>query len=228
MRCTSRSFLIAAMLAFAFCFSARLAYADGESVSGCSNCNGYGFTAGINSNGDGTYNVSYTITNNTGAASTPYNWSLTSFDNSNNVTSATVNMVTLYNADGTVAGTYTTDYLGYAGKSNNGNGNCNGTISNAFCVQQTGTGPFPVLQQGQYLIFTLSVDCSGCGLMGSWNFLSSGNPPNNGTGHVYAISNWGTPTSMPEPSVALLYGSTLVVGLAFAWRSRALRRSART
>jgi hypothetical protein len=224
---TSKIWLMAALVALAF--SARQARADGDtaSISGCSACNGYSFTASIGSTSSGTYNVSYTITNNTGAAASPYNWSLTSFDNSNSVSSATVGSVTLYNADGSIAGVYTGDYQAYAGKSNNGNSNCNGSISNAFCVQQTGTGTMPVLQQGQYLVFNLTVDCSNCGLMSSWDFMGSGNPTS-GKGNVYAITNWGTATSMPEPSVLALYGSTLAAGLVVAWRSRVSRRSPRS
>jgi hypothetical protein len=218
----SRSFLVLVALGVAFSVSSRTAYADSETISGCSNCNGYSFTANITSNGNGTYSVLYTITNNSGPAANPYSWSLTSFSNGNTVTSATTPTVTLYNGDGTTAGSYTGDYLVNLGKSNNGNGNCNGNISDAFCVQETGTGP--LLQQGQSLTFAFDVTCSGCSLMNSWDFMGSGNPAS-GTGNVYAITNWGTSTSMPEPSVALLYVSTLAAGLVFAWRSRPLRRS---
>jgi hypothetical protein len=213
-------------VALAFCFSAHLAYADGESVSGCANCNGYSFTASISlvSGSTSEYKVVYTITNNGGPAAIPYNWSLTAFDNGNSVTAP---------APPTVMGSNNVNYSGayqlLAGKSNNGNSNCNGTLSSAFCVQQTGIGTLPVLGAGtgqlQSLMFTFYIDCSNCGLMSSWDFLSSGNPPGNGSGNVYAITNWGTPTSMPEPSVVLLYASTLVVGLVFTWRSRVLRRT---
>jgi hypothetical protein len=135
---------------------------------------------------------------------------------------ATTPTVTLLNADGTIAGLYTGAYQTSVGKSNNGNGNCNGTISDAFCVQETGTGP--LLQKGQALTFAFDLTCSGCSLLSSWDFMGSGNPAS-GTGNVYAITNWGTSTSMPEPSVALLYASTVAAGLVFAWRSRPLRRS---
>jgi hypothetical protein len=217
----SRSFLVSVALGLALSFSSRTAYADSETISGCSNCNGYSFTANITSNGNGTYSVLYTITNNNGAAANPYSWSLTSFSNGT-VTAATTPTVTLLNADGTIAGLYTGAYQTSVGKSNNGNGNCNGTISDAFCVQETGTGP--LLQKGQALTFAFDLTCSGCSLLSSWDFMGSGNPAS-GTGNVYAITNWGTSTSMPEPSVALLYASTVAAGLVFAWRSRPLRRS---
>jgi len=228
MRSISQSCLLVVAVALAFCFSARLAYADGESVSGCTNCNGYSFTASITQVGtSSTYQVMYTITNNSGPASTPYNWSLTAFDNGNGVSVPANEVPTVTGPNGDDS----SDYQVLAGKTNNGNGNCNGTISSAFCVQQNGTvGPngLPVLQTGQSLTFTFNITCTSCGLVSSWDFLGSSNPPGSTTGNVYAITNWGTPTSMPEPSVAFLYASTLAVGLVFAWRSRALRRSTKT
>jgi len=217
----SRSFLALVALGLAFSFSSRTAYADSETISVCSNCNGYSFTANITSNGNGTYSVLYTITNNNGAAANPYSWSLTSFNKGNTVTATTVPTVTLIKADGTTAG-YTGAYQASVGKTNNGSGNCNGTISDAFCVQETGTGPS--LQKGQALQFAFDLTCSGCSLMSSWDFMGSGNPAS-GTGDVYAITNWGTSTSMQEPSVALLYASTLAAGVFLAWRTRPLRRS---
>jgi hypothetical protein len=219
-----RSFLVLVAMALGLSFSSRPAYADSETISGCSNCNGYSFTANITSNGNGTYRVLYTITNNNGAAANPYSWSLTSFSNGNTVTSATTPTVTLYNGDGTTAGVYSADYKVNLGKSNNGNGNCTGSISDAFCVQETSTTGGPLLQQGQSLTFAFDVTCSGCSLMSSWDFMGSGNPAS-GTGNVYAITNWGTSTSMPEPSVGLLYASTVAAGLVFAWRSRPQRPS---
>ena len=220
----SRSFLVLVTVALGLSFSSRAAYADSETISGCSNCNGYSFTANITPNGNGTYSVLYKITNNSGAVANPYSWSLTSFSNGNTVTVSTTPTVTLYNGDGTTAGSYTGDYLVNLGKSNNGNGNCNGNISDAFCVQETSTTSGPLLQQGQSLTFAFAVTCSGCSLMSSWDFMGAGNPPS-GTGNVYAITNWGTSTSMPEPSVALLYASTVAAGVVLAWRSRPLRRS---
>jgi hypothetical protein len=228
MRSISQSCLLVAAVALAFCFSARLAYADGESVSGCAKCNGYSFTASITQVGTSgttsTYQVIYTVTNNTGPASTPYNWSLTAFDNGDGVSNSTGLSVTgPDNGNGT---NYTGDYGVAAGKTNNGNGSCNGTISSAFCVlQKSGAVGLPVLNTGQSLTFTFDINCdANCVLLSSWDFLGSSNPPGSTTGNVYAITNWGTPTSMPEPSVAFLYASTLAVGLVFAWRSRALRR----
>jgi len=224
MRSISQSCLLVIAVALAFCFSARPAYADGESISGCANCNGYSFTASIGLVSGSTYQVTYTITNNSGAAATPYNWSLTSFDNGNSAIVPTNDGLTVAGSNGK---DYSSDYQVLAGKTNNGNGNCNGTISSAFCVQQTGTvgaNGLPLLSTGQSLTFTFNISCTGCGLMSSWDFMGSGNPAGSTTGNVYAITNWGTPTSMPEPSVAFLYASTLAVGLVFAWRSRTLRR----
>jgi len=227
MRSISQSCLFVIAVALAFCFSARLAYADGESVSGCSNCNGYSFTASIAPVSGSTYQVTYTITNNSGVAATPYNWSLTAFDHGDSISSPSG-----LTATGSNGADYSSAFQVLAGKSNNGNANCNGTISYAICVQQSRTGKLPVLGTGtgqfKSLTFTFDINCSGCGLMSSWDFLSSGNPPNNGRGNVYAISNWGTPNSVPEPSVLLLYTSTLAVGLVFAWRTHARRRSTRT
>jgi hypothetical protein len=226
MRYISRSTLIATVAALALFSFASLAYADSESISGCAKCNGYSFTAAINQIGiTEQYQVVYTITNNSGPAANPYNWSLTVFDTGNAVSSPTTPTVTLTNSDGTLGKGYTGDYTAYAGKSNNGNGKCNGTIGDALCVQETGTGP--VLQQGQALTFTFDLTCSNCRLMSNWDFLASGNPPT-GAGNVYAITNWGNPVSMPEPSVLVLYGSTLAVGLVFAWRKRPFRPSNKT
>lgn len=217
-------------VALAFCFSSRPAYADSESVTGCSNCNGYSFTATITQVGtSSTYQVKYTITNNSGPASTPYSWSLTALTNGSGVTAPTGGYglaVTGPSVNG--SGVYTGDYVVLDGKTNNGNGNCNGTISGAFCVQQNSTAGLPVLNAGQSLKFTFDISCTSCGLMSSWDFMGSGNPAGSTTGNVYAITNWGTPTSMPEPSVAFLYASTLAVGLVFAWRSRVLRRPTKT
>jgi len=216
-------------VALTLCFSSRLAYADGESVSGCSNCNGYSFTASITQVGtSSTYHVTYIITNNSGAASTPYNWSLTAFDNGNSVVVPTNDGLTVKGSNGL---DYTSDYQVLAGKTNNGNGNCNGTISSAFCVKQNGTvgvNGLPILSATQSLTFNFDITCTNCGLMSSWDFLGSSNPPGSTTGNVYAITNWGTSTSMPEPSVAFLYASTLAVGLVFAWRSQTRRRSTKS
>ena len=215
--------LVAAALALAFCFSTRLAYADGESVSGCSGCNGYGFSATITQVGtSSTYQVSYTITNSGGAASAPSNWSLTAFNNSGIVGSTSNLKVT-----GSGGGNYTSAYAVKDGKSNNGNSNCNSGISGAFCVEQTGKGQLPVLTRGQSLTFTFNVSCTNCSLMSSWDFLASGNPANNGHGNVYAISTWGRSTAMPEPSMVALYASTLAIGLVLAWRNRSSHRSSK-
>ena len=225
----SRSFLLITAAALVFCLPSRLAYADSETVTGCTNCNGYSFAASINQVGtSSTYQVIYTITNNTGPASTPYNWSLTAFDNGDGVAVPTNDPLTVTGSNGL---DYSSDYQVLAGKTNNGNGSCNGTIGSAFCVKQSGTvgiNGLPILSSGQSLAFTFDITCTGCTLMGSWDFLGSSNPPGRTTGNVYAITNWGTPTSVPEPSVVFLYASTLAVGLVFAWRSQARRRSTRT
>jgi len=223
MRSISRYWLMILGVALAFCFSSRLAYADGESVTGCAKCAGYSFTANITETSTGTYQVSYTITNNTGAAATPSSWSLTAFVNGDGATIPTNDNLVVTGSNGV---NYSSDYQAEAGKTNNGNGDCNGSVSSAFCVQQkTGATNLPILNTGDSLSFTFDITCNGCSLMSSWDFLGSGNPAGSTVGNVYAITNWGTPTSMPEPSVAFLYGSTLAVGLVFAWRSGALRRS---
>jgi hypothetical protein len=222
----SRSLLMVMAVSLALSFSSRLAHADSQTVTGCSNCNGYSFTASITQVGtSSTYQIIYTITNNTGLASTPYNWSLTAFDNGDSVAIPTNDLLTVTGSNGV---DYSSDYQVLAGKTNNGNGECNGTISSAFCVKQSGTVGLPVLNTGQSLTFTFDITCTGCALMGSWDFLGSGNPVGKTTGNVYAISTWGTPTSVPEPSVAFLYASTLAVGLVLAWRSQARRRSTKT
>jgi hypothetical protein len=217
----SQLLLIAAALTLAFCFSTRQARANSATISGCSNCNGYSFQATITpvSGSPGQYAVTYTVTNVNGAAAIPYNWSLTAFSNGNAVSSSSNLSVA------GSSGNYTSDYVVMHGKSNNGNTNCNGNVSNAFCVQQTGSGPFPVLNAGQFLTFSFDITCNGCSLTSSWYFLASGNPRNNRRGNVYAISNWGAVTSMPEPSVVALYISTVAAGLVVAWRKRAVRRS---
>ena len=223
MRSISQSCLLVVAVALAFCFSARLAYADGESISGCAKCNGYSFTASITQVGTtSTYQVKYTITNNSGPAAVPYNWSLTAFNNGD-IVSSVPGTLSVTGSNG-LNYSSSTDYVVAGGKSNNGNTNCNGTLSYAFCVQQSGTGSPPTLYTGESLIFKFDLTCSSCGLMNSWDFLSSGNSPGTTNGNVYAITNWGTSTSMPEPSVAFLYASTLAVGLILAWRSRSVRR----
>lgn len=219
---TSRFWLIAALMAVAFCLAPRQARADGETatISGCSACNGYSFNAQITQTGTNTYQVVYTITNNSGAAATPYNWSVTAFDNGDAISSESGLSV-----QGSNGVNYSSDYQVLTGKTNNGNGSCNGSISSAFCVNQTGGTGLPVLNPGDSLTFTFDVTCTGCSLMSSWDFLGSGNPAGSTTGNVYAITNWGNATSMPEPSIVALYLSTLAVGLVFAWYKRGVRNS---
>lgn len=216
MRSASSTYLAVAAILLTVCFFSTPSFADGESVSGCSGCNGYSFQATLTpvSGSPGEYALTYTVTNNSGAASNPYNWSLTMFQSGNSISSPSNFSVT-----GSNGNTYTSDYSVNAGKSNNGNANCNGTLSDAICVESTG-GSLPTLNQGQSLTFTFDFLCSNCSELGSWDFLSSGNCVANPHANCYAISANGTPTPVPEPSVAVLYGATLAVGLVFAWRKR--------
>jgi hypothetical protein len=192
------------------------AFADSQSVTNCTNCNGYTFEATLNPvNGSlGLYSLSYTITNVSGAAANPYSWSLTLFNNGNSITGITDFSVTSSGND------YTLGYQVMAGKSNNGNGNCNGTLSDAMCVKQSSSGSNLTLTQGQSSTFTFDFTCSNCTELANWIFLSQGNCVT-GSGNCYSPSTTGTPVSMPEPSIVILYGSTFaVLGISLFWRRR--------
>ena len=189
------------------------AYADSQSVSNCTSCNGYSFQAGLTpvSGSAGEYNLSYKITNVTGLTAQPYTWSLTLFDSRDTLSPAG----SLTMSDGNQSA-----YQLLVGKSSNGNANCNGAIGNAICVKPSGLGTLTTLGKGQSITFTFDINCSNCTQLANWTFLSQGNCVA-GTGNCYAISTPGTAVSMPEPSVVALYVSTLAaLGIGLLWRSR--------
>jgi hypothetical protein len=192
--------LIAAAALLALFASAIPAYADTQGVSGCSNCDGYTFQATLTPAGSNNYLLSYTITNVSGAAADAQSWSLTLFNNPNDVTANSVAV-----SDGSTA------YRIAAGKSNNGNGNCNGAIGNAVCVVPTG-GTLSNIGVGQSLTFTIGLTCTNCTELANWIFLAQGSC-DPGTGNCYAISTTGTAVSVPEPSSPMLLACSLLAAL---------------
>ncbi len=212
MRYLLRSHFVAALLLTVFAFAVPT-FADEQGVSGCQNCNGYTFDATLSGGTNGIYTLVYTITNAnpltaTSTAAYVYNWSLTLFGNSSTVTSATLNSAISGGTD------YASDFTALAGKSNNGNNNCNSSVGGALCVQSlVGTGsPLPVLNPGQSITFNVTVNCSSCTELANWIFLASGNCVSNVQANCYAISTTGTAVA-PEPSVLLLLGASGLFGL---------------
>jgi hypothetical protein len=228
MRYFVRFQLIAAAVLLALVAVAQPASADtiSESVSGCSACNGYTFQATLNSLGSNNYSLSYTITDVSGPSATAQGWSLTLFQNGNDITytngSLSVfssNILTPNNA-----GAYTV----MAGKSNNGSGDCNSSLSDAICVTTSGSGSPSVIGLGQSLTFSFNFSCPNCTALSSWDFLSHGTCVG-GTGNCYAVTNNGTPVGVPEPSVLALLASelALMAGVVLVFgpiRNRVLRR----
>lgn len=209
----SRTSRVVVCLVFAISALTVSAYADSQSVSNCTNCNGYTFQAGLTpvSGSPGQYALSYTITNVSGATAQPSTWSLTLFDSGNSLSPA--GPLTMSNGD---QGAYQLE----VGKSNNGNANCNSGIGNAICVQPSGLAPLTTLGKGQSVTFTFDINCSNCSELGNWIFLSQGNCVA-GAGNCYAISTPGKAVSMPEPSVLVLSLCTLtVLGIVLLWRNR--------
>lgn len=208
-----RTSLVVVCLAFAISALTVSAYADSQSVSNCTNCNGYTFQAGLTpvSGNPGQYALSYTITNVSGATARPYTWSLTLFDSGDSLSPA--GPLTMSNGD---QGAYQL----LAGKSSNGNANCNSGIGNAICVKPSGLAPLTTLGKGQSVTFTFDINCSNCSQLGNWIFLSQGNCVA-GRGNCYAISTPGKAVSMPEPSVLTLSLCTFtVLGIVLLWRNR--------
>lgn len=205
--------LIAIVFVLAVCAFVVPAYADTQSVSGCTNCNGYTFSATLTNNGGGSYSLSYTITNVSGSPASAYNWSLTLFGN-NSTISADSNSFSM--SDGNTAA-----YQIAAGKSNNGNANCSASVSGAICVEPSGIGTLSTIGGSQSLTFSFNFTCTGdCVELDNWIFLSSGNCISNPSANCYAISTTG---SVPEPSVLALLSLSGVMGLgAFARRKRRL------
>ncbi len=197
---------IALLLAAAVTVLALPGYADSQSQSGCSNCNGYSFQANLIPTGLNTFKLSYTITNVSGTAN-PYSWSITQFGPANTISSVS----NLKVSDGS-QGAYTL----WGGKSNTGN-NCNGAVGGAICIDHAGSGSLAKLAQGQSLTFTMDVTCSNCWELAEWIFLS-GNCLSNDKSHCYEISNggYGGTTGVPEPSSWALYAATLAM-LSFAY-----------
>jgi hypothetical protein len=183
-----RLILAGAILAVS-CFAVP-SYADTQQVSGCgSTCNGYAFQATLSpitptaANGESNYSLSYTITDVSNA--TPANaqsWSLTLFDSGASVDSV---------SGLTVNGLSDSAYAAAAGKSSNGNDNCNSAIGNAVCVAYTGSGSLSEVSMGNPLTFNLDLACTNCSELANWIFLSQGKSLS-GTGNVYAISQTGS------------------------------------
>jgi hypothetical protein len=208
-----RPSLVVVVLVFAIFAFTVSAYADSQSVSNCTNCNGYTFQAGLTPvNGSpGEYALSYAITNVSGATAQPYTWSLTLFDSGNSL--SPTGPLTMSNGD---QGAYQL----LAGKSSNGNANCNGAIGNAICVKPSGLAPLTTLGKGQSVTFTFDINCSNCSELANWIFLSQGNCVA-GTGNCYAISTPGKAIPMPEPPLVVLVVSTFAaLGIALLWRNR--------
>src|SRR5512135_1063103 len=86
-------------LALAISSFTASAHADSQSVSNCTNCNGYAFQAALTpvSGSPGQYALSYTITNVSGATAQPNTWSLTLFDSGNSL--SPVGPLTMSNGD---------------------------------------------------------------------------------------------------------------------------------
>ena len=195
---------IAAAALLAVCAFSVPSYADSQGVSACTNCNGYAFQANLNSLGGNSYSLSYTITNVSGATANPKSWSLTLFGSNQNIGSF---------SNFTMSDGNTGAYSVLAGKSNNGNGNCNSGISYALCVTRSANGSPSTIGVGQSLTFNFDFTCANCTELANWIFLSSGSCVS-GNGNCYAISTPGTPASVPEPSSPMLLGCSLLAALA--------------
>jgi hypothetical protein len=206
-----RASLNVAAAFLAICAFAAPSYADTQQVSGCgSTCNGYAFQATLTSitpsgaNGESNYSLSYTITDVSN--STPANaqsWSLTLFQSTNTVDSV---------SGLTVNGLSDSAYAVAAGKSNNGNNNCNSSVGNAVCVAYTGIGALSEVSMGNPLTFNFDLACTSCTELASWIFLSQGKSLS-GTGNVYAISTGGQAVPVPEPSTPILLFCSLLAAL---------------
>ena len=193
--------------------AARPASADPitTSVSGpeCTACNGYTFQATLNSLGSNNYSLSYVITDVSGPAAIAQGWSLTLFQTGNDVayTNGTLSVLSSNILTPNNAGAYTV----MAGKSNNGNGDCNSNLSDAICVTTSGSGSPSVIGLGQSLTFGFNFSCPNCTPLTSWDFMSHGTCVG-GTGNCYAVTNWsGGTVGVPEPSVLALLASEILL-----------------
>ena len=198
MRQVARFSLITTVLLLAVSAFNLPARADTETVSGCKGCNGYTFQATLTPTGNGTYHLSYTITNVSGAAAVPLGWALKLFPSGSNITSYGNFVVTQGNTTNT--GAYRLV----------GSGLCNPNISGAMCVTASGTGKPFVTGKGQSVTFSFDFACSNCSGLSAWDFLSYGACAS-GAGTCYAISAYGKLASVPEPSVLALLASELVL-----------------
>jgi hypothetical protein len=196
----ARFSLVATALLFAVSAFTLPARADTETVSGCNGCNGYTFQATLTPTSNGTYHLSYTITNVSGAAATPLGWALKLFPNGSNVTSFSNFAVTQGNTTNT--GAYNLVGLGL----------CNPSISGAMCVIVNGTGTPSAIGKGQSVTFSFDFACSNCSGLSAWDFLSYGACAS-GAGTCYAINAYGKSATVPEPSVLALLASELVLML---------------
>ena len=194
---------IAAAAFLAVCTFAAPAYADTQGVSGCTSCNGYTFQATLTPNGANSYSLSYTITNVSGAPANAQSWSLTLFGSNNDITNPSSLVV---------SGNNTGAYSLLVGKSNNGNGDCNGTLSDAMCVKPSGSGTLSTIGVGQSLTFSFDFTCTNCTELANFIFLANGTCVT-GRGNCYAISTKGTPVSVAEPSSPVLLVCSLLAML---------------
>jgi hypothetical protein len=228
MRQFTRFEVIGAALLLSICAFSRPASADTESVVGCSACGGYVFSATVTPTGANDYNLSYTITDVSGPSATAQGWSLTLFQSGNDITytSGSLNVFSSNALAPNNAGAYTV----MAGKSNNGNGDCNSSLSDAICVTTSGSGSPSVIGLGETLTFNFSFTCPNCTELSSWHFMSHGTCVG-GTGNCYAVTNDGTSATVPEPSVLALltWQMALIAGIMLVFgpvRSRFIQRGA--
>jgi len=197
-------------------------YADtqGVSNSNCATtsfCDGYAFQATLTpitpsaSNGNSNYSLSYTITNQSGPAGHPQDWSLTLFGNQYNIGSTFSNFTMTLNSNvfNNTNSNNTNIYTVNIGKSNNsvGGSGCNSSVSGAVCV--IGSGSLPTLNTGDNLTFNFDFSCTNCTQLANWIFLSQGTKVIGG-GNAYAISQT---QAVPEPSTPLLLFCTLLAAL---------------
>jgi hypothetical protein len=204
MKFISRFHFIVAAAVLAACALSTSAYADTQGVSGCSGCNGYTFQATLTPNGGSSYSLSYTITNVSGSPANAQSFSLTLFGNSDDIGSTFSNF--------TMSDGNTSAYTVLVGKSNNGNGDCNATISNALCVKSSGVGTLSTIGVGQSLTFNFDFTCNNCTELANWDFLAFGTCTT-GNGNCYAISTNGTGVSVPEPSSTTFLVCTLLAAI---------------
>lgn len=206
MNYVSRFHLTVVALLLAVCAFTVPSYADTtftQSVANCVNCDGYTFQGTLVDHGGGSFSLSFTINNVSGGAADAQTFSLTLFSPGDTVGSFS-NFVM---SDGNQAA-----YNVNVGKSSNGNSNCNGAITQAVCVNPSGSGTLSNIGVGGSLTFSFDFTCDNCTQLANWIILAQGSC-DPGTGNCYAISTEGTPGSVPEPSSLVLLGSGLLAAL---------------